>query len=274
MRNKKLLKNIITYIFVFCSAFVVLVPLYMVFSTAFKPTLEIKKIPPSIFFKPTFTHLKDIISDGFLGYFGNTFIIAGINTVLSVVFGFLAAYGLLLAKGKWATRLSDLILCGKLLPTIAIAIPYYIILSNNGWTGTYVGPILAHTAMNLPFVMWLFLGFLRELPKELMDAALIDGCGRIACMWTIYVPLLRPSIGSAVLLATQYSWNELLFNTVLTDLKTYPLTVGVARYAGGVSIYWGKCCMAVLLTLLPIVILGFLMQKYMVHGLTAGAIKG
>lgn len=273
-RVRKKLEKLLVYIFLICCALAVLIPIYMIISSAFKPTLEIKQIPPKLFFKPTLTHFWTIVNDGFLSYFKNTLIITGTNMVISVLFGFLAAYGLLLAKGKWAARLSDLIMLGKLLPTIAIVIPYYIILNKIGLGGSYAGPILAHAAINLPFVIWLMLAFMRELPGELLDAAKIDGCSRLTSMTRIIVPLLSPAIGSAVLLTTQYSWNELLFNVVLTSSETYPLTVGIARYVGGVSIYWGKSCMAATMVLVPVVVLGFLMQKYMVRGLTAGAVKG
>lgn len=271
---KKIIKKLLVYLFLSICVLAVVLPIYMILSSAFKPTLEIKQLPPKFFFKPTLTHFWAIVNDGFLAYFKNTVIITGTNVILSVGFGFLAAYGLLLAKGKWAVRLSDIIMCGKLLPTIVIVIPYYIILNRMGFGGSYLGPILAHAAINLPFVMWLMLAFMRELPSELLDAAKIDGCSRMSAMRKVIIPLLSPAIGSAVLLSTQYSWNELLFNVVLTSSDTYPLTVGIARYVGGVSIYWGKSCMAATMVLVPVVILGFLMQKYMVRGLTAGAVKG
>lgn len=273
-RVKKYIKKFLVYLFLSVCVLVVVVPVYMIVSSAFKPTLEIKQLPPKFFFKPTLVHFWTIVNDGFLSYFKNTVIITGTNMIISVGFGFLAAYGLLLAKGKWAVRLSDVIMCGKLLPAIVIVIPYYIILNKIGFGGSYLGPILAHAAMNLPFVMWLMLAFMRELPSELLDAAKIDGCNRMAAMVKVIVPLLSPAIGSAVLLSIQYSWNELLFNVVLTSSDTYPLTVGIARYVGGVSIYWGKSCMAATIVLVPVVALGFLMQKYMVRGLTAGAVKG
>ena len=100
------------------------------------------------------------------------------------------------------------------------------------------------------------------------------GCSRMKAFWLIIVPLLKPAVASATILVMQTSWNELVFSLQLTNLKTYPLTVGVARYVGAVSVDWGKCSAAAAITMVPIIIVGFAMQKYLVSGMTAGAVKG
>jgi multiple sugar transport system permease protein len=157
---------------------------------------------------------------------------------------------------------------------ITVLIPFYLILSRLNLSGGYSGPVLAHAAINMPFVIWMLLGFMRELPKELLEAGRIDGCSRMGVFWHIVFPLLSSALGAAVILAAQYSWNEYLFAVQLTKINTYTLTVAIARFVGTVAVDWGKSSAAASITMVPIILLGFAMQKYLVRGLTAGAIKG
>jgi multiple sugar transport system permease protein len=117
-------------------------------------------------------------------------------------------------------------------------------------------------------------GFIADIPNELIESAGIVGCSRIKIFALIIMPLLKPAIASAVILVMQSSWNELIFSLQLTNLNTYPLTVGIARYVGAVSVDWGKCSAAATITMAPIIIIGFFMQKYLVSGMTSGAVKG
>ena len=230
----------------------VVFPIYMIVSNSFKPTLLIRKMPPQFFFPPTLQHYVKILKQGnFLSYFGNSFIIAMSTTVISIVLGSLAAYGLAIMKSNWGNRISTFLLFSKLVPTITIMIPLYIILDKVHLLGTYVGPILAHVSVNAPFVAWLVLGFIRDIPGDLFEAGKLDGCTRM-----------------------QVFWNELLFSMQYTNLHTYTLTVGVSRFVGAISVDWGQSSAAATIVMVPIIIAGFFLQKYLVSGLTAGAVKG
>lgn len=253
----------------------VVFPIYMIVSNSFKPTLLIRKMPPQFFFPLTLQHYVKILKQGnFLSYFGNSFIIAMSTTVISIVLGSLAAYGLAIMKSNWGNRISTFLLFSKLVPTITIMIPLYIILDKVHLLGTYVGPILAHVSVNAPFVAWLVLGFIRDIPGDLFEAGKLDGCTRMQVFWKIVFPLLSPAIGSALLLVMQYSWNELLFSMQYTNLHTYTLTVGVSRFVGAISVDWGQSSAAATIVMVPIIIAGFFLQKYLVSGMTAGAVKG
>ena len=273
-KRKWYVKLLITLLFAFALVWT-LVPAYIVISNSFRRTLDMKVMPPQLFFKPLFTHFEKILSlDNFGKYFINSIIIAGSVTVLTIFLGTLAAYGMKLFKSRLGQHLSNILLLGKMVPAITILIPLFMMMNRMRLTGTYVAPILAHSCMSLPFVTWLMASFIRDLPTELLEAASVMGCSRMKAFWKIIFPLVKPAMASATILVMQTSWNELIFSLQLTNLKTSPLTVGVARYVGAVSVDWGKCSAAATITMVPIIIAGFFMQKYLVTGMTAGAVKG
>lgn len=273
-KRKWYIKMLIALLFAFALVWT-LVPVYIVISNSFRRTLDMKIMPPQLIFQPLFTHYEKILSlDNFGKYFTNSIIIAGSVTVLTIFLGTLAAYGMKLFKSRLGQHLSNILLLGKMVPAITILIPLFMMMNRMKLTGTYVAPVLAHSCMSLPFVTWLMASFIRDLPTELLEAASVMGCSRMKAFWKIIFPLVKPAMASATILVMQTSWNELIFSLQLTNLKTYPLTVGVARYVGAVSVDWGKCSAAATITMVPIIIAGFFMQKYLVSGMTAGAVKG
>lgn len=274
-KKEKAWVKVITVLFLGIVVLWVVVPILLIVSNSIKPSLDIKRLPPAVIFKPTLQHFKNALTSGkFDVYFSNSFVIAIITTAISIVGGTMGAYGLWLARGtRWGQSVSNFILLGKLVPSITILIPLSMILSFMRVYGTYVGPVLAHSSVNLPFVIWLMLGFIRNIPIGLYESAQLEGASRMRILVSIFFPLLRPALGSAFILSMQYSWNELLFSLQLTSLDTYTLPVGIARSVGAVAIDWGRGCASATLTMLPIIVIGFIMQKYFVAGMTAGAIK-
>jgi ABC-type glycerol-3-phosphate transport system permease component len=267
----RILERLLALIFLF----IAILPVYIVVSNAFRRTLDIKRMPPQLIFTPILTHFQRVLSvDNFAQYFLNSLVIAGCTTFLVIMMGTLAAYGLRLFKSRIGIRLSNIMMLGKLVPSITIMIPLYIMLNRMQWTGHFISPILAHAAISVPFVTWLMRGFIEDIPAEMFESATELGCSRMKTFFLIILPMLAPAVASAVILSMQSSWNELLFSLTLTNIKTYPLTVAVARFTGAMSVDWGKCSAAATITLTPIVILGFFMQRYLVTGMTAGAVKG
>ena len=253
--KKKWYKKVLLFLFFAAALIWTLVPVYIVISNSFRRTLDMKIMPPKIIFTPILSHYEKILTlDNFSKYFRNSAVIAVSVTALTILLGTLAAYGMK--------------------PAITILIPLFMMMNRLKLTGTFAAPILAHSCMSLPFVTWLMASFIRDIPTELLESASVMGCSRMKAFWLIIVPLLKPAVASATILVMQTSWNELVFSLQLTNLKTYPLTVGVARYVGAVSVDWGKCSAAAALTMVPIIIVGFAMQKYLVSGMTAGAVKG
>ena len=267
----RILQRLLALIFLM----IAIIPVYIVVSNAFRRTLDIKRMPPQIIFTPIMTHFERVLSvDNFAQYFLNSLIIAGCTTFLVIMMGTLAAYGLRLFKSRIGIRLSNIMMLGKLVPSITIMIPLYIMLNRMQWTGHFISPVLAHSAISVPFVTWLMRGFIEDIPAEMFESATELGCSRMKTFFLIILPMLAPAVASAVILSMQSSWNELLFSLTLTNIKTYSLTVAVARFTGAMSVDWGKCSAAATITLTPIVILGFFMQSYLVTGMTAGAVKG
>jgi ABC-type glycerol-3-phosphate transport system permease component len=251
-----------------------LTPVYMVVSNSFRETLAIKQMPPELIFEPTFVHYQRLIErDNFLKYFLNSIIISVSVTITTIGLGTLSAYGLKLFVSRFGEKLSNILLLGKLVPSITILIPLFVMLNRIRLTGTYLGPILAHSAMGLPFVTWLMASFVRDIPREILESACVEGATRMRTFYAVVFPMLAPAIASAVVLVMQFSWNELMFSLQLTNIHTYPLTVGIARYVGAVSVDWGKSSVAATIAMVPIITVGFLMQRYLVSGMTAGAVK-
>jgi multiple sugar transport system permease protein len=275
MKYRKIGTFILKYAILAIATFIALLPVWMVITNSFKKPLDISVAPPKIFFSPVLSHYKTIFgSGGFGNYFRNSIIITGSCTAIVLIFSAMAAYGFLIGRSAFFHRITSVLLLSKMVMPITVLIPLYIMLNFIGLVGSYAGPVLAHAAVNSPFVIWMLLGFMRELPKELFDAARIDGCSRLGVFWRILFPLLAPAIGAAIILTAQWSWNELLFAIQLTKVQSYTLTVSIAKFVGAVSVDWGKSSAAASVTMVPVIILGFLMQKYLVRGLTAGAVKG
>jgi len=269
-----LLGRIFTYTFLVIFLVWSVTPVFIIITNSFKPTLDITRMPPVFRFAPTLKHYQGALTVGdFALYFQNSFIIAFSTTLISIICGAMAAYGLLLMKSKVGHSASNFILIGKLVPSITILIPLYSMLIFTGLFRTHIGPILAHSSINLPFVAWLMLGFMKSIPKELRESGMIDGATRMQVFWRILLPMLMPAIGSALILSMQYSWNELIFSLQLTTMASYTLPVGIARFVGSVSVDWGRSSAAATMTMVPIIILGFFMQRYLVTGLTAGSVK-
>jgi multiple sugar transport system permease protein len=193
---------------------------------------------------------------------------------LSVGFGAFCAYALVSLRIRFASLIAHLLLLGKLVPAITMVLPLFAILNRLHLLGTYVGPVLAHTAVNLPFVIWLIMGFIRDMPEDLEAAALVDGCTPMQTFWRVVVPIILPGLAASTILSAQFSWNELLFALQLTGLDTYTLPVGISKFVGSISVDWGKSSAAATLTMVPMIVLGFFIQKYIAKGTTGGAVKG
>lgn len=270
-RRSKIARYIVLALFFLWS----FIPVYIIVTNSIKPKLDITAIPPKIFFSPTPRHFQIAFFDGdFALYFRNSIIITSITTIICVVCGALGAYGILIMKSRVGKQASSFLLVGKLVPSITILIPFYTMLVKLGLHRTYIGVILAHCSINLPFIVWLILGFMRDIPLEILDSAKIDGATRMQSFWRIILPLLKPSIGSSIILTFQSSWNDLLYSLQLTTMNSYNVQVGISRFTGALTVDWGKCSAAATIGMLPVIIIGFAMQKYLVAGMTAGSVKG
>jgi multiple sugar transport system permease protein len=251
------------------------VPIALVVSNSFKSQMDIFSVPPTILFQPTLENYVRAITSGDFGrYFWNSFCIGAISSFLSVGLGALTAYSLVSLRPGYASLIANLFLVGKLVPAITMLLPLFALLNLTGLLGTYVGPVLAHTAVNLPFVIWLVMGFIRDLPKDLEAAAKADGCTPMQTFWFVIAPVIAPGLAAATILSLQFSWNELIFSLQLTNIDTYTLPVGISKFVGSISVDWGKSSAAASMTMVPMIVFGFFIQKYLARATIGGAVKG
>ncbi|MCU1475332.1 MAG: hypothetical protein JWQ64_25 [Subtercola sp.] len=251
------------------------VPIAIIIMNSFKKAKDIFTSSPTLFFTPTLDNYVNAFTKADFGlYYLNSTIVAFVSTAVVIIVGTFAAYALTSFQMKGANTIAGGFLVAKLVPVISMLLPLFVIINTIGLRGTLGGPIIAHIALNLPFVVWLMMGFLRDVPTELQQAAMIDGATRMQAFWRVLFPVVLPGIAAAFILSMQYSWNELLFSLQLTDLDTYTLPVGIASFTGSVSVDWGLSSAAATATMVPIIILGFFVQRYIAEGTTGGAVKG
>ncbi|HTV71462.1 MAG TPA: carbohydrate ABC transporter permease [Rhizobiaceae bacterium] len=251
------------------------IPIGLVVLNSFKRAKDIFTPTPTLFFTPTLDNYVNAFTKASFGlYYVNSVIVALVSTVIVIVIGTFAAYALTSFRLRSANTIANAFFLGKLVPTISMLLPLFVLINGIGLRGTLIGPIIAHIALNLPFVVWLMMGFLRDVPHELQQAAIIDGCTRMQTFWKVLFPLILPGVAAAFVLSMQYSWNELLFSLQLTNLDTYTLPVGIAGFVGAISVDWGLSSAAATATMVPLIIVGFFVQKHLAAGTTGGAVKG
>jgi multiple sugar transport system permease protein len=274
-RTRRRLVTAVKWVIVLLFALWTVIPIAIVVSNAFKTPLDIFVLRPKIVFHPTLDNFVEAFVRGdFLKYFLNSTIVALVSTVFVLVLATLAAYALTSFGFRWANWVANAFLVGRLVPVIAMLLPLFVIMNLTHIRGTLLAPIIAHAALQLPFMVWLLIGFMRDVPSDLPEAALVDGAGKMQVFWRVVLPIILPGLAAAFILSMQYSWNELLFSLQLTSFDTYTLPVGIAGFVGAVSVNAGQSSAAATVTMVPMIVLGFFIQKYLAAGTTAGAVKG
>jgi len=243
--------------------------------SSLKPAAEVTANPPIWFFTPTLENWYNLIfeKEGF-HYLLNSIIVASGTTGLSIALGSLAALGLSRFKFKGRDSLALDILSFKMFPPIVLAIPLFIIFQAWGLKNSYIGLILAHTTFNLPFTIWLLRGFFMGIPNELEEASLVDGCTRFGFFWRILLPLSGPGVMVSAVFCFILSWNEFMLASVVSSQETRTLPVFSAGLLERYVADWGLFAAACILTVAPMLVIAIVSQKYLIKGLTYGAIKG
>jgi multiple sugar transport system permease protein len=270
------MKKFVIVVVMLALAFLVLLPFLWTASTSFKPLMEVNKYPPE-WFSPnmSFEPYRDMFFYlPFSTYTVNSLVVAGSATVLTLIMGSLAgfAFARFTFPGKRIVLL--LFLLSQMLPGASVIIPLFQLVTQVGLYDTLVGLILVHTAILLPFVIWLLYGFFCGIPREVEDAALIDGCSRISALWKVILPLALPGLGATALFAFLGSWNEFFFSLLLTTSDTArTIPVGIGLFVGEFQDVWNQMAAAAVLFSIPPLFLFLLMRKTFVKGLAAGAIQ-
>ena len=253
-----------------------LLPLLWLVLTSFKSSAELTAIPPKLVpsFHWGFYH-SAVTQHGLLRYIGNSVMVAGSATVISITVASLAAYALARFRLAWSKFYLLALLAMSMFPQIAIAGPVWSILDHLGWLNSHYGLVTAYVALSLPLATWILATFFAEVPVEIEEAALIDGCSRFQALYKIVLPLAAPGILTAALLVFIQTWNEFFFALIiLTDPNVQTLPVGIALFPGEYTMPWGEIAAASTIATLPLIALALIFQRGIVRGLSAGAVKG
>ncbi len=253
---------------------VILFPPVVLFLTSIKTELDALSFPPKWIFKPTLDNYTEIFEfSPFARYLLNSFIVASLNTGVVLVLGSFAAYSLARFRFKGADDIAFWILSVRMMPPVAAIIPIYIIMRNLRLLDTPWSLVITYLTFNLPFAVWMMRSFFREIPREIEESALVDGCSIFRSFRSIALPLAAPGLAATGILTFIFSWNEFLFALILTGSKAVTLPVGITGYMKETGINWGYMTAGGALALIPVILFTILAQKHLVKGLTMGALK-
>jgi len=253
---------------------VILFPPVVLFLTSIKTELDALSFPPKWIFKPTLENYTEIFKfSPFAKYLLNSFIVASLNTGVVLVLGSFAAYSLARFRFKGADDIAFWILSVRMMPPVAAIIPIYIIMRNLRLLDTPWSLVITYLTFNLPFAVWMMRSFFREIPREIEESALVDGCSIFRSFRSIALPLVAPGLAATGILTFIFSWNEFLFALILTGSKAVTLPVGITGYMKETGINWGYMTAGGALALVPVIVFTILAQKHLVKGLTMGALK-
>jgi multiple sugar transport system permease protein len=251
---------------------ITLFPIYWMIVTSLEPWELVLVWPPAFIPKQLTLEYWGWVGSRFLLPLRNTLIIAGSTTVISVAVGLPAAYSFSRFRIGGKT-LPFWVLSLRFLPGIVPCVAFYILFRALGLLDTHLAVIIAHLLITLPFSIWMFKVFLDAMPRELEEAALVDGCTYYQVLRRIVLPLALPSIAVVALFSFTWSWNEFMLVLILTKSQAYTLPVMIASFRGA-GMIWGGVSAGALLSLIPAIILAVFFQRYLVAGLTMGAVKG
>lgn len=268
----KFVMDVLYYGTILLCVFFFLLPLLWMLLNAFKTPLQIVELPPKLIFKPTFENFENVFkSQNFIRYIYNSLVIAGGSTLLGLLLGLPAAFSIASYKQK---KLAVFILMSRMVPGITFLLPLFIMFRFFGLVDTYTSLILSHLLVGLPFIVWVMVPFFESIPKDLMDAARVDGCSIFQTFLRIIIPISLPGVVTASILAFIFSWNNFMFSVVLASNKTKTVPVAIFNFISYAQIDWGGLMAAAVVITLPVLIITIFTQKYVIRGLTAGAVKG
>ena len=271
------LNTVLFYVFLVVFVLVSMFPLIWIFKMSIVTKSELFASPPTILPQtPTGVSYGTIFGDPrFQRALINSAIISGVTTVICLFFGSICAYAIARLRFRFKNFVMTLILAISFFPAVAIIAPLFIQYSQVGLIDTYWAAIITDVVFALPLTIWILVAFFRELPKDLEEAARVDGATTIQAFQKVIVPLAAPGVFTTAILTFIFAWNEFLFaNTFLFDASTQPVTVVIPQFATVYTVDYGAQAAAAVVVTVPLVILVLIFQRRIVSGLTAGAVKG
>jgi multiple sugar transport system permease protein len=252
------------------------VPLLWMLLSSFKPAEELTATSPQLTFSPTLDHYQALFSGGnSIGpYIRNSLIAAGVSTVIAVVLGCLAGYGLARSRFRGKDHVAFWIISQRMAPIAAVILPLFVIFRFTGLLGSTVGLIVAYLTFNLPFSIWIMNAFFAELSPSLEEAALMDGATRWSAFKDVALPLVLPGIATTAILCLVFSWNDYAFAVTFSGPDSQTLPIAASQLVTQTSIDWGQLTAIGTIVVAPMILVGLIVRKWLVTGLTLGAVTG
>jgi len=255
-------------------AFLYLVPVIVLIMTSFKTQIQIMSRAPSWIFMPTLANYQNVLMEqGFFRYLINSLITGSVATFFTLIIGGFASYALVRFNffGRGAISFSTLLL--RMIPPAVLVVPIYVLWTFFHLADTRLGLIIVYVGFNLPFTIWVLISFISDIPLELEEAAVVDGCGPWKIFFQIILPLIKPGLAAAAIFTFRIAWNEFLLALVLTNRVTRTLPVATTIYMTDIGVEWGNITAMGTLVALPAILFTFLAARQLIAGLTAGAVK-
>jgi len=264
--SRTLIAVLITILFLF--------PVYWLFIMSVKTPEEVFADPP-VFFPATLSleNFRVLFRDGDVSAIGNSLVAAGVSTVLAMFFGTIAAYSIARFR-TGGDHFAIWIISHRMIPPIAIVFPLFLAFATLGLNDTYIGLIGLYTAFNLPYVIWMMRGYVEDVPLELEESALVDGLNRWQTLFKVVFPMLRSGLFATAVFTFIFAWNEFIFALILSRTEVVTFPVQVSHYFGPQQIFWAKIGAMSLLGTLPVFLVVAMAQKFLVRGMSMGAVKG
>ena len=270
--------RVVSYLVLILIGLIGIAPFVYLLILSFKNQLDILSVPPSLHFnwkQITSNYGYVIHEQGYLTFVKNSIIVTGISTLIALVLGVPAGYAFSRLRFRARDHWASTILSFRFMPPIAVAIPIFLMIRNLGLANSYLGLILPYVAFSLPLVIWIMIGFFDEIPREIDDAALVDGCSRAMVLWRVMLPLVRPGMMVAATFSVIFVWNEFLVGLFIinsTDRETIPIAASALLTVES-PIDFNNAAAVGMLTVVPVFIFSLFVQRYIVRGITAGAVR-
>lgn len=254
---------------------IALFPIFWMVLSSVKPPDVVQAIPPIWSFTPTLHNYDDALygTASMASLITHSFVVAALTTLLTLAAGLPAAYALTRVRFRGRRFVGNWILSTIMFPPVVSAIPVFIIVGQLGLMDTYPALVIPYTAFNLPIIIWMLRSFVRQIPQEIEEAALIDGSSHAMVVRRIILPLIAPGLASAAILCFLFSWNEFLFALTLTRSTVKTAPVGISQFTGMYGTQWGDLTAASTVIAAPVLVMTLVLRRRIVQGLTFGAVK-
>jgi len=276
LRTRRRLSSIVRHAAGVAVAVVIVFPIYWLVGMSFKTELQTYEMPPIFFPIPNLDNYRSAFELRPLGaYILNSVVITTSVTLLSVTLGSLAGYGFSRLRIKGKRWIIFGMLATRMIPPITLVFPLFLVMREAGLLDTKLALILAYTTFNVPFATFLMHGFFEAVPKELDEAAMIDGCTRVRAFFLVVLPAVRPGLVATAIMCTLLAWKDFLWALNFTYTPaSQTIPIGITTYQSSIGVNWGPMSAVAVLSFLPLMLFALFLQKYMIKGLMSGAVKG